>query len=56
MSGNKRETRDLRSAKAELDAIVERRADLKGKSLEAAKRIMRRERRLSLKPRKPSAP
>jgi hypothetical protein len=55
MSGNKREPRDLRSAKAELDNL-ERRPDLKGKSPEAAKRIMRRERRLLLKPRKPSAP
>jgi hypothetical protein len=41
-----------RSAKAELAAILERRPDLKGKSLEAAKRIMRREARLSLKPRR----
>jgi hypothetical protein len=38
------------STKAELDAILERRPDLKGKSLEAAKRILRREARLSLKP------
>jgi hypothetical protein len=40
------------SRKAELDAILERRPDLKGKSLEAAKRIMRREARLSLRPRR----
>jgi hypothetical protein len=38
------------SAKAELDAILERRPDLKGKSPEAAKRILRREARLSAKP------
>jgi hypothetical protein len=37
---------------AELDAILERRPELKGKSLEAVKRILRRERRLSLKPRR----
>jgi hypothetical protein len=36
--------------KAERDAIWEQRPDLKGKSLEAMKRIMRREARLSLKP------
>jgi hypothetical protein len=50
MNGNKREPPDPRSAKAELDAIVQQRPDLKGKSLEAARRIMRREARLSLKP------
>jgi hypothetical protein len=38
------------SAKAELAAILERRPDLKGKSPEAAKRILRREARLSIKP------
>jgi hypothetical protein len=38
--------------KAERDAIWEQRPDLKGKSLEAMKRIMRREARLSLKPRR----
>ena len=39
------------AAKAELEAILARRPDLKGKSSEAAKRIIRRETRLSLKPR-----
>jgi hypothetical protein len=39
-------------SRAELDTIVERRPKLKGKSLEAVKRILRRERRLSLKPRR----
>ena len=38
------------AAKAELAAILARRPDLKGKSLEAAKRIIRRETRLALKP------
>ncbi len=37
-------------AEAELEAILARRPDLKGKSLEAVKRIIRRETRLSLKP------
>jgi hypothetical protein len=36
--------------RAELDQILERRPDLRGKSLEGAKRILRREARLSLKP------
>jgi hypothetical protein len=38
------------TAKAELEAIVARRSDLKGKSLEAIRRIMRRETRMSLTP------
>jgi hypothetical protein len=38
------------TAKAELEAIVARRPDLKGKSLEAIRRIMRRETRMSLRP------
>ena len=42
--------RSAADAKAELNAILERRPDLKGKSLEAAKRILRREARLSVKP------
>ena len=41
------------AAKAELEDILARRPDLKGKSLEAAKRIIRRETRLALKPRSP---
>ena len=38
------------TAKAELEAIVARRPDLKGKSLEAIRRILRRETRMSLRP------
>ena len=38
------------TAKAELEAIVARRPDLKGKSLEAIKRIMRRETRMYHRP------
>ena len=44
----------MRAPKAELDTILERRPELKGKSLEAAKRIIRRDARLSLKPRRTS--
>jgi hypothetical protein len=53
MSDNKREppASNASSAKADRDAIWEQRPDLKDKSLEAVKRIMRREARLSLKPR-----
>jgi hypothetical protein len=40
------------SANAELDEILKVRPDLKGKTLEAAKRILRRERRLSFRPRR----
>jgi hypothetical protein len=43
-----------RGARAELAEILERRPDLQGKSLEAVKRILRREARLSLRPRKTS--
>ena len=39
-------------AKADLAKIVERRPDLKGKSIEAVRRILRREARLSLRPAK----
>ena len=39
-------------AKADLAKIVERRPDLKGKSIEAVRRILRREARLSLRPRR----
>ena len=38
--------------KAELAEILERRPDLKGKSLEAVRRVLRREARLSLRPRR----
>jgi hypothetical protein len=49
---NKRPTSEPRAARAELEEILKARPDLRGKSLEAAKRILRRERRLSLKPSK----
>ena len=38
--------------KAELAEILERRPDLKGKSIEAVRRVLRREARLSLRPRR----
>jgi hypothetical protein len=41
-------------AKADLAKIVERRPDLKGKSIEAVRRVLRREARLSLRPRRTS--
>ena len=37
-------------ATAELAEILERRPDLKGKSIESVRRILRREARLSLRP------
>jgi hypothetical protein len=43
-----------RGAKAELAEILERRPNLQGKSLEAVKRILRREARLSLRFRRTS--
>jgi hypothetical protein len=39
-------------ATAELAEILERRPDLKGKSIEAVRRLLRREARLSLRPQK----
>jgi hypothetical protein len=39
-------------AKAELTEILEARPDLKGKSIEAVRRVLRREARLSLRPRR----
>ena len=44
------EARRAKAAKAELAEILERRPDLKGKSIEAVRRILRREARLSLSP------
>ena len=44
------EARRARAAKAELAEILERRPDLKGKSIEAVRRLLRREARLSLRP------
>ena len=46
------EARRARAAKAELAEILERRPDLKGKSMEAVRRVLRREARLSLGPRR----
>jgi hypothetical protein len=52
MTGMKsNEAQRAREAKAELAEILERRPDLKGKSIEAARRVLRREARLSLRPR-----
>jgi hypothetical protein len=47
-----KEARRAREAKAELAEILERRADLKGKSIEAVRRVLRHEARLSLRPRR----
>ena len=44
------EAQKASEAKAELAEILERRPDLKGKSIEAARRVLRREARLSLRP------
>jgi hypothetical protein len=41
-------------AKGELAEILERRPDLNGKSVEAVRRILRREARLSLRPQRTS--
>ena len=48
------EARRARAAKAELAEILERRPDLKGKSIEAVRRLLRREARLSLRPQRTS--
>ena len=48
------ETQKAAVAKAELAEILERRPDLKGKSIEAVRRVLRREARLSLRPRRTS--
>jgi hypothetical protein len=47
-----KEARRAREAKADLAEILERRPDLKGKSIEAVRRVLRREARLSLRPRR----
>ena len=49
-----KEARRAREAKADLAEILERRPDLKGKSIEAVRRVLRREGRLSLRPRRTS--
>ena len=43
------EAQRARAAKADLAEILERRPDLKGKSIEAVRRILRREARLALR-------
>ena len=55
VGGRKRGTPKAAVAKAELAEILERRPDLKGKSIEAVRRILRREARLSLRPRRDMA-
>jgi hypothetical protein len=45
-------TASAREAKAGLAEILEARPDLKGKSIEAVRRVLRREARLSLRPRR----
>ena len=50
VGGRKRGTPKATVATAELAEILERRPDLKGKSIEAVRRILRREARLSLSP------
>ena len=49
-----KELKEIRAAKADLAEILERRPDLKGKSIEAVRRVLRREARLSLRPRRTS--
>ena len=50
VGGRKRGTPKATVATAELAEILARRPDLKGKSIEAVRRILRRETRLSLRP------
>ena len=54
VGGRKRGTPKATVATAELAEILERRPDLKGKSIEAVRRILRREARLSLRPQRTS--
>jgi hypothetical protein len=49
-----KEAQRARAAKADLAEILELRPDLKGKSIEAVRRVLRREARLSLRPRRTS--
>jgi hypothetical protein len=49
-----KESQGAMEAKAELTEILEARPDLKGKSIEAVRRVLRREARLSLRPRRTS--
>jgi hypothetical protein len=50
------DAKEAQRAKAELAEILERRPDLKGKSIEAVRRVLRREARLSLRPRTSKTP
>ena len=52
VGGRKSGTPKATVATAELAEILERRPDLKGKSIEAVRRLLRREARLSLRPQK----
>ena len=54
VGGRKRGTPKATVATAELAEILERRPDLKGKSIAAVRRILRREARLSLRPQRTS--
>jgi hypothetical protein len=54
VGGRKRGTPKATVATAELSEILERRPDLKGKSIEAVRRLLRREARLSLRPERTS--
>jgi hypothetical protein len=54
VGGRKRGTPKATVATAELAEILERRPDLKGKSIEAVRRLLRREARLSLRPQRTS--
>src|SRR3954452_7587046 len=54
IGGRKRGTPAAVVATAELAEILERRPDLKGKSIEAVRRVLRREARLSLRPQRTS--
>src|SRR3954469_1334699 len=50
IGGRKRGTPKATLATADLTEILERRPDLKGRSIESVRRILRREARLSLRP------
>jgi hypothetical protein len=52
IGGRKRSTPKATVATAEPAEILKRRPDLKGKSIEAVRRVLRREARLSLRPRR----
>ena len=54
VGGRKKGTPAAEVATGELAEILERRPDLNGRSLEAVKRLLRREARLSLRPQRTS--